>query len=248
MLTDVPFTIYLVIVSILAGSVAAISGFGIGSLLTPLLSLKMGTKIAIAAVAIPHLIGTLIRFWILRKKVDKKIFIRFGISSVLGGLLGAFLFWQSSSPTLTILFAAILIFASVTELSGATRKIKVGKKVALIGGFISGFLGGLVGNQGGIRSAALLSFEINQETFVATATAIGVVVDLIRMPIYFASEYKSIFQVSNYIILAIVGVLIGTYLGLKILNFIPKEIFRRLVAILILILGLFMLYKGISRN
>ena len=46
-------------------------------------------------------------------------------------------------------------------------------------------LGGLVGNQGGLRSAALLGFRLDRDTFVATATAIGLFVDGARMPIYF---------------------------------------------------------------
>jgi hypothetical protein len=48
-------------VSILAGAVAAISGFGIGSLLTPVLSERYGIKAAVAMVSVPHLIGTAAR-------------------------------------------------------------------------------------------------------------------------------------------------------------------------------------------
>jgi len=44
----------LAVVGVLAGSVAAVSGFGVGSLLTPVLALRVGTKLAVAAVAIPH--------------------------------------------------------------------------------------------------------------------------------------------------------------------------------------------------
>ena len=34
---------------IVAGAIAAVSGFGIGSLLTPVLALQVGTKLAVAA-------------------------------------------------------------------------------------------------------------------------------------------------------------------------------------------------------
>jgi uncharacterized membrane protein YfcA len=37
----------------LAGAIAAVAGFGIGSLLTPLLALATGTTVAVAAVSIP---------------------------------------------------------------------------------------------------------------------------------------------------------------------------------------------------
>ena len=46
------------IVAIAAGVVAAVTGFGIGSLLTPLLALGVDLSVAVAAVSIPHVIGT----------------------------------------------------------------------------------------------------------------------------------------------------------------------------------------------
>ncbi len=39
------------VVAVLAGGVAAIAGFGIGSLLTPLVALRYGTKLAVAVVS-----------------------------------------------------------------------------------------------------------------------------------------------------------------------------------------------------
>ena len=57
------FNISLVLVGILAGGIASICGFGIGSFLTPILALKTGTGIAVAGVSIVHFLGTAFRFW-----------------------------------------------------------------------------------------------------------------------------------------------------------------------------------------
>jgi hypothetical protein len=43
----------LFVAAILGGGIAALSGFGIGSVLTPLLALSVGTKPAVIAVSIP---------------------------------------------------------------------------------------------------------------------------------------------------------------------------------------------------
>ena len=75
------FEAALPVVSVAAGAVGAIAGFGIGSLLTPLLALQTGTKLAVAAVALPHVVGTLIRFLRLRRHLDRWLFLRFGLTS-----------------------------------------------------------------------------------------------------------------------------------------------------------------------
>jgi uncharacterized membrane protein YfcA len=53
------FSIILVIVAFIAGGIASLAGFGIGSLLTPLLALKTGISVAVAGVSIAHFCGTL---------------------------------------------------------------------------------------------------------------------------------------------------------------------------------------------
>jgi uncharacterized membrane protein YfcA len=84
------FNALVLIVSILAGAVAAISGFGIGSMLTPSLALRYGTKLAVALVSVPHLVGTAARFVTLKQHIDRKVFWRFGVFSAVGGLVGLF--------------------------------------------------------------------------------------------------------------------------------------------------------------
>jgi len=43
------------VTAVVAGGIAAMSGFGIGSLLTPLLAVRYGTKLAVVMVSVPHL-------------------------------------------------------------------------------------------------------------------------------------------------------------------------------------------------
>ena len=170
--------------AIVAGATAAVSGFGIGSLLTPLLALHAGTKTAVAAVSIPHLIGTAIRFWRLRASLDRALLWRFGLTSAAGGLVGALLNARAPSPALTVVLGSLLVLAGSAQITGSAQRWRFHGSVAWIAGAISGLFGGLVGNQGGIRSAAMLGFDLPKERFVATATAIALFVDAARMPVY----------------------------------------------------------------
>jgi uncharacterized protein len=167
----VTFSVVTFFLSVLAGAVAAVRGFGVGSLLTQLLAAQHGTKLAVAIVSVPHLIATAARCVGLRQHLDRKVVLNFGVLSAVGGLLGALLNARANSPALAIVFGWLLLFAGISGLTGFIERMQFRRRVAWFAGSLSGFFGGLVGNQGGIRSAALLGFDIPKEALVATATA-----------------------------------------------------------------------------
>jgi uncharacterized protein len=227
--------------AILAGAIASLAGFGIGSVLTPLLALSVGTKEAVIAVSIPHLVATALRFWSLRHNIDAQVLKHFGIASAAGGLAGALLGARFSSPVLAYILGVLLVFAGITGLTGIAQKMRFGRKAAWLGGASSGLLGGLVGNQGGVRSAALLGFDLDPRAFVATATAIALIVDGARMPVYFFTHPETVRQLALWIGVMVAGCVIGTVAGGRILRRMPQIYFRRLVSLLILALGVVML-------
>lgn len=238
-----PFAAIALVVAVLAGAIASIAGFGIGSVLTPLVASKSGMQAAVAIVAIPHFAATVLRAFRLRKSVDRVVLVRFGITSAAGGLLGALLHERLKSEVLGIVFGCLLVFAGASGLSGLSKRMRFGRKTAWIAGAVSGAFGGLVGNQGGIRSAALLGFDIRREAFVATATAVGVVVDLVRLPVYLAVEGGAVLHAWPLVGAATVGVLIGTLAGERVLRRISENTFRIAVSSIILALGIAMLVR-----
>jgi uncharacterized protein len=239
-----PFQLLLAAASLAAGAIAAVTGFGIGSILTPVVALQTGTKIAVAAVAIPHFVGTAQRFWILRRHVDRRVLLGFGIASAIGGLTGALLHQRASGRALAIAFGSLLLLASISELTGWIARVRWGRRVGWIAGAISGLFGGLVGNQGGIRSAAMLGFEVPKESFVATATAVGLFVDVARLPVYLILEGREVARLWPLLVLSTLCVALGTLVGTRMLRRIDERVFRRAVAVLLLVLGVYMLLAG----
>jgi uncharacterized membrane protein YfcA len=238
------FGVLLAAVAVIAGGVAAVAGFGIGSLLTPTLALATGTKLAVAAISIPHLVGTAQRFWMLRRHVDRRVLWSFGVTSAIGGLLGALAHTRTSSRALAAVFGVLLIIAGVTELTGWIEHVRWGRRAAWVAGAVSGALGGMVGNQGGIRTAAMLGFHVPKEAFVATATAIALFVDAARMPVYLATQWRDILGVWPLVLSATAGVVIGTTFGRHVLGRLPPHTFRRAIAVLLVLLGLYMTITG----
>jgi hypothetical protein len=246
--TSPAITLLLVgVVSVCAGALASVAGFGVGSLLTPLLAVHTGTKLAVAAVSVPHVAATALRFAMLREHVDRRLLRGFGLASAAGGLAGALLHNVVGSALLGVVFGGLLVFSGVMGLTGTAGRLRLEGPVAWMAGALSGLLGGLVGNQGGIRSAAMLGFEVPKQSFVATATAVALMVDGARLPVYLVAQGKEIATAWPMLAAATTGVLVGTVFGERILRRVPEPLFRRVVSAVILALGVFMLAASPER-
>src|SRR5262245_27672761 len=223
------FNVAVAAAALIAGGIAAVTGFGIGSLLTPLFNVRYDMPLSVALVSIPHFVATALRLWIMRRDVDRRVLVSFGLMSAAGGLTGALLQRVVSGRALTILLAVLLTFAGIAGLTGLSDRIRLGRTTGWIAGILSGALGGLVGNQGGIRSAALLGYELAPAAFVATATAAGVIVDVARMPVYIVTERSRLSQETTLVAFAVIGVVAGTFLGQNLLKTLPESRFRKVV-------------------
>jgi uncharacterized membrane protein YfcA len=196
--------------------------------------------LAVAAIAIPHLFATAQRWWGLRQYVDRKVLAGFGLASAAGGLAGALAHARLPGDALTGVFGALLLLAGFSELTGWMRRVEWGERAGWVAGAVSGILGGLVGNQGSIRSAAMLGFRVPKESFVATATAVALFVDTARRPVYFSTQWRDLLAIWPVILLVTALTMTGTAIGMRTLSRVSEAAFRRTVAILLIALGLYM--------
>ena len=236
-----PVELGLLALAVVAGAVAALAGFGIGSLMTPALGASIGIRAAVAVVALPHALATATRLWALRDDVDLRVLRSFGLASAVGGLAGAALQAFLASPALSFVLGALLILAGALELTGLGRRLAISGPAATLAGLAAGLFGGLVGNQGGIRSAALLHAGLSPRALVATATATAMLVDAARVPIYLVTSGTEIGANLRLVAILSVGVVVGTFFGAPILRRLPERTFRRLVAVVLIGVGLLLL-------
>ena len=228
-------------VAVLSGATATVVGFGIGSLLTPLLAIRFGTATAVALVTLPHAAATAVRCWRLRAHVDHTVLVRFGLLSAAGALAGALIYTRLGPGALTRVLGGLLILTAVAQLTGwAARWTPHGPLVAGFG-LVSGFFGGIAGNQGGLRSAALTAFGLPPLRFVATATATGLLVDTARTPVYLWHSGPLLLTLWAPILVATAGVLIGTLAGERLLLGLSPRRFGQTIGAAIGLLGIWLL-------
>lgn len=228
-------------VGVLSGATASVLGFGIGSMLTPLLAGSLGASMAVAAVSLPHAMATGVRCWRLRAHIAFEVLKRFGLLSAAGGLAGALLYTQLGPSVLGRVLGGLLLMTAVAQWTGMAKRWRpVGPVVSMLG-LASGFCGGVAGNQGGVRAAALASFGLGPQAFVATATATALLVDVARTPVYLWQAGAGLREVAGPIAVATAGVLLGTWIGERLLVGLSPAVFSRVVAVGVGVLGIWLL-------
>ncbi len=233
----------LAVAAMVGGAIAALAGFGIGSVLTPTLAIIIPTKIAVAAVSIPHALATGYRLWRVRRHVDFAILKSFGAMSALGGLAGALANWWLASRALSVVLGVLLILVGLGGLSGRLKELRFVGPWAWIAGGVSGFLGGLVGNQGGLRAGAMMGLGVSRDAFVATTTATALIVDAARMPVYLVGQWSDLRHLWPFIGVMCFGVIVGTVAGVELLRRIREDHFLQVVSVLLVLLGAWLATK-----
>lgn len=221
-----------------------ISGFGLGTLLTPIFLIFYDVKIAILIVAVVHLMNNLLKLSLFSRHVSLEILRRFGVLTLVGAFMGAFAQGTMDSSGVKILLGFVLIFLGAKELLGFGERLRIPRKIDFLGGFFSGLLGGFVGNQGAIRSAYLLNYDITKEVFVATAALIASVVDITRIPIYMYHNKEDLVSNAWLILLTVASAFVGTLAGKQLIKRVSLKAFKLYVSSAVLSIG-FLLALGV---
>jgi uncharacterized membrane protein YfcA len=225
------------VVAFLSAALTLMTGFGLGTILTPVFLIFYDVKIAILIVAVVHLANNLLKLSLFSRHVSPDILKRFGVLTLAGAFIGAFFQGKMDSSLVKILLGLSLVFLGIKEATGFGEKVRLPKRIDFLGGFLSGLLGGFVGNQGAIRSAYLLNYNIPKETFVATAALIASVVDITRIPLYIFNNKDVLADNLFLLFIVTASAFAGTFAGKKFLNKISLKTFKIYVAATIIIIG-----------
>ena len=232
---------------VLSGATAAVVGFGIGSLMTPLLMARVEPSLAIGLIAIPHLAATALRFARLHRSIDRGVLLRFGLPSAVGGIAGGFLSGRARSDSLVIVLGVLLVLTGIANLTNGFWRWHPARLVAAGAGLVSGLFGGLVGNQGGLRAAGLSAFNLQPRTHLATSTAVALLIDAGRTPFYLSRSGDQLLSLWLPITVGTVGCVAGTIAGERIFLRLSKETYRRVIGSAVLALGVWLLAVSAAR-
>ena len=241
---DINFVFLLL--ALVAEIIGTIGGFGSSVFFVPLGNFYFDFHSVLGLTAIFHLSSNLSKIFLFKKGLDKRLLIYIGIPSILFVVLGGIASKFLDTYFLEIFLGLFLIGLSLIFLIKSKIVFAANKKNAIIGGSLSGFSAGLLGTGGAIRGLTMAAFNLEKSVFIATSAFIDFMIDFSRTFVYYNNGYIHKHDLKYIPFLLVIG-LVGSFLGKRILTFIPQAVFRKISLYLLLFIGIATLVQLLFR-
>ena len=229
---------YIALLTLIAATVGTITGFGTSTIMIPVLVIFLPPVEAIFLVAIIHWFGDIWKVALFRKGIDFKLIFLFGAAGLVTSYIGASLSLGANEQILLRLLGAFLAGYAIFLIFRSKFKVRAGPGTALSGGALSGFFAGMFGIGGAIRGMFLSAFDLPKAVFIATAGAIGLMVDATRIITYFTGGVVLEKELWRGLLLFIPVSFLGANIAKQIVDKIPQEKFRKVIAVFLFVVGL----------
>jgi uncharacterized membrane protein YfcA len=210
---DVSLIVFSLIATFFAAAFTVPAGFGLATMITPVVFLWLEPHEAVAVVGIVHGSHNAWKLKVLRSSVDYSAVRRYGWAMVVGALIGAALNTAVEADPLLLIVGIALVLLPLLSISEKWTDYRLPETEDRIGGFGSGFFGGLTGHQGALRAMFLQKRLPDKSEYAATAAVLALVVDVTRVPVYVALEGWQILDAGWLILGLVLAAVLGVQLG-----------------------------------
>lgn len=249
---------YILLISVIALGASCLtffSGFGLGTVLTPVFAFFFPIDVAIAMTAIVHLLNDLFKLVLVGRHANRQVVFRFGIPAIASAIFGAWVLVRISDlspiasysigshtfqilPVKTVIGFLLVSFA-VFEIIPSFSRWQVDPRYLPLGGMLSGFFGGLSGNQGALRSVFLARSGLTKEGFVATGSVIACLIDVTRLSVYSQHFVANRLSANIFVLLAAtLSAFAGAFIGSRLLKKVTMQTIQYVVAVALILVGL----------
>jgi len=229
---------YIALLTLIAATVGTITGFGTSTIMIPVLVIFLPPIEVIFLVAIIHWFGNIWKVALFRTGIDLRLIALFGIVGLITSYLGASISLGANKDILLRLLGAFLAGYSLFLIFQSHFRVSAGAVTALSGGALSGFFAGMFGIGGAIRAMFLSAFYLPKEVYIATAGAIGLMVDATRIITYFTGGATLTTELWWGLLIFIPISFAGANIAKRIVDKMPQDKFRRVIAVFLFAIGL----------
>lgn len=222
--------IWLVLLTLLAGGVGTLTGFGTSTIMVPILLFFFPLPVTLLFAGVIHWFGDIWKMLFFRSGIRWRLLLLFGVTGLIASYLGASLIITIPETMLSRLLGAFLLVYVGWLALNPEWQLPQRDTTALTGGALSGFFAGIFGVGGVVRGAFLAAYSLPKEVYLFTNGAIALVVDSTRLATYWGQGTRLSETLLMALIVSIPASLAGAYIAKNIIDRTPQRKFRMLVA------------------
>ena len=226
-----------------ASALAAVTGFGGAAVLLPILVLIFGVRDAIPILTVAQLIGNGSRVWFNRSELVLPVVGWFALGGVPAALVGGVLFASAPLSFLKRLLGIFLLGTVAYRHLGKQRSLRLPLRGFAVIGAVFSFLSALLGSVGPIMAPFFLVYGLVKGAYIGTEAFATVVMHVTKLVAYGGTAILTIQSVAAGLALGPIMVL-GSFIGKKILDRVPERLFVLLIEGTLLVAGLGFLIFG----
>lgn len=235
------------LLSLAASAVGTITGFGTSTIMVPVLAAFLPLAEVLLLVGVVHWFGDIWKMLLFRTGARWRLVLLFGGTGILATALGSMLVFQAPKDLLSRALGAFLLAYVAYIWLKPTFKVRPSTATALSGGAAYGLAAGVFGVGGAIRGAFLAAYDLPKATYIFTAGAIGLVVDSGRIAAYLAQGAALETRLLWGLLAFIPASFVGAKLAERIVERIPQDRFRLVVAAVLALVALQLLLVPATR-
>ena len=235
--------VLLVVASLLASILSAVTGFGGAMILLPVLVSVFGVRDAVPILTVAQLLGNASRAWFNRREVAWPVVGWFALGSVPAGIVGAILFATAPTPILTRFIGGFLLLVVVYRHVKKPGERRMRRWWFAPVGAVGNFLSALVGSVGPLMAPFFLAFGLVKGAYIGTEAVTAVVMHATKLGVYGGT---SLLTTKNIIVGVMLGVVLvaGSYLGKRLVDRVSERVFARLIEVVLVVVGVYFLVAG----
>jgi uncharacterized protein len=237
------FSLIIFISSLVHGSI----GFGFPMIATPLLAMVTDMKTAILYIAIPTLLINLISIYSEGNFLQAvKRFYPLALMGMIGSAIGTQILIYSSTEFFKLLLAlSIFLYLFVQKFKIQMHWIEKKKRLSIV---VFGLVAGLIGGLTNVMASILIIYSLEskhtkKEIIQSTNLCFlfGKIIQIILFTIH-GSFNEELLMISSS---SLIIVAIAMFVGLKVKNKIPQEVYRKVIKVVLFLIASFLVYQTI---
>jgi uncharacterized membrane protein YfcA len=223
--------------------IKGLTGFASALFAIPLLALFFDIKLVVPVFLLFDFVSGIILTIQTRKFIDRKEAMLLLLGLIIGTGIGTYFLVSFGNVVLKRVFGGLIILFALRMLIWNNESAR--KQVNRIWAPISGFLGGCAGGMFGLNGSPIILYLTHQlkdkQVFRATLYAVFFIDSCYRLILYSFSRLITV-EIIKFALYLTPFLLIGIFLGSKLHTKVEGNIFRKIVALVLLVAGILLIF------